>query len=306
MNLAALVGEPDVFLRDVFGRHRQVFRGAAGRFGELLVLEDLSALVATMNPALLRLVRAGKERPLSAVRRHGDPEDDALPPTRGIRAAIDDGFTLLIRSLHHTHGPVRDLAQQLSAEVGQPVQVNAFITPPGQQGVSMHYDVQDVFVLQVRGSKRWELAQPARALPREEDAFFSLTSQGRADAIRSSTPLDPVVLRDGDVLYLPRGTFHSPSTIDEESIHLTIAVPVPRKHDVLLELLSVSDMPWLRQHVDLDAVAGDVAAQEELRSGLLAAVRDALGEADLSDVLAAVRGRAYANAPSQPVEVLVA
>ena len=35
------------------------------------------------------------------------------------------------------------------------MQINAYITPPENQGFAAHYDTHDVFVLQVSGSKRW-------------------------------------------------------------------------------------------------------------------------------------------------------
>ena len=37
------------------------------------------------------------------------------------------------------------------------MQANAYITPPQNQGFSHHYDVHDVFVLQLAGEKEWTI-----------------------------------------------------------------------------------------------------------------------------------------------------
>jgi NAD(P)-dependent dehydrogenase (short-subunit alcohol dehydrogenase family) len=48
----------------------------------------------------------------------------------------------------------------LAADLGHPTQVNAYITPPSSRGFSPHYDVHDVFVLQVAGEKHWRIHEP--------------------------------------------------------------------------------------------------------------------------------------------------
>jgi hypothetical protein len=45
--------------------------------------------------------------------------------------------------------PIVAFSQQLVAELGHPVQANAYITPPSSRGFAPHYDVHDLFVLQV-------------------------------------------------------------------------------------------------------------------------------------------------------------
>ena len=45
------------------------------------------------------------------------------------------------------------------------MQINAYITPPENQGFAAHYDTHDVFVLQVAGSKRWTIHAPVLEHP---------------------------------------------------------------------------------------------------------------------------------------------
>jgi hypothetical protein len=99
------------------------------------------------------------------------------------------------------------------------VQANAYLTPRQSQGLPVHHDTHDVFVLQVAGTKRWLVYDPVLELPLREQRYDpELGPPGE-------TVLD-VVLGPGDTLYLPRGWLHQALTSDDDSLHLTIGVNV--------------------------------------------------------------------------------
>ncbi len=85
--------------------------------------------------------------------------NDQVADDRVLRQ-IDDGATLVLQALHRTWPPLVEFASQLSAELGHPVQINSYITPAQNRGFAPHYDVHDVFVLQVEGRKRWRIHAP--------------------------------------------------------------------------------------------------------------------------------------------------
>ena len=66
-----------------------------------------------------------------------------------VLAQLADGATLVLQGLHRTWPPLVDFGSRLADELGHPVQINAYITPPQNHGFAPHYDVHDVFVLQV-------------------------------------------------------------------------------------------------------------------------------------------------------------
>ena len=72
---------------------------------------------------------------------------------------------MVLQGLHRVWPPIIELCQQLAAELGHPVQANAYVTPPQNQGFSNHYDVHDVFVLQIEGEKRWQIHAPVLEAP---------------------------------------------------------------------------------------------------------------------------------------------
>ena len=135
-----------------------------------------------------------------------------------------DGSTVVLQALHRTHAPIARFAADLSADLGHPVQVNAYVTPPQNQGFSSHYDVHDVFVLQVAGEKRWRLHAPVVTDPLRDDPWTD--HRAAVEARAAEEPYLEAVLRPGDALYLPRGWLHAATALGEVSAHLTVGVHV--------------------------------------------------------------------------------
>jgi lysine-specific demethylase/histidyl-hydroxylase NO66 len=164
------------------------------------------------------------------------------------------GATIVLQGLHRSWPPLRAFTRRLVAELGHPAQVNAYITPESARGFDAHYDVHDVFVLQVSGEKHWSVHAPVREHPRPDEGW----SQWRA-AVESRArekPVLDVVLRPGDALYLPSGWLHSAVARAGTSIHLTVGVAPLTGADVARELVAeLSRSPALR--APLPIVGGD-------------------------------------------------
>ena len=82
-----------------------------------------------------------------------------------VAALFADGATVVLQALHRTWPPVIEFCTRLAAELGHPVQANSYVTPPSSRGFSAHYDVHDVFVLQLAGRKHWTIHAPVLADP---------------------------------------------------------------------------------------------------------------------------------------------
>ncbi|CAI5481197.1 unnamed protein product [Closterium sp. Yama58-4] len=120
---------------------------------------------------------------------------------------------------------------------------NVYVTPPASQGFSPHYDDIDAFVLQVEGCKRWRCYQGVKRHPGDDDdSAGGEDGEGEGEAAgeegllpRFSSgdfvqqelvepPILDVVLRPGDLLYMPRGVIHQAEAVDDQhSLHLTIS-----------------------------------------------------------------------------------
>ncbi|PEG38609.1 cupin [Mycolicibacterium agri] len=195
-------------------------------FGDLLSPETVDELIAE------RGVRA----PFIRLAKEGDvlAKDCYLGPA-GFGAEMPDqidsgkvvtqfasGATIVLQGLHRLWPPLIDFARRMVDDLGHPVQANAYITPPTNRGFDPHYDVHDVFVLQVSGQKRWIVHAPVHHHPLPSQPWTQ--HRGAIAARATEEPVIDTVLSEGDALYLPRGWVHSAQALDTTSIHLTIGV----------------------------------------------------------------------------------
>ena len=165
-------------------------------------------------------------------------------------ALFDDGHTVVLQGLHRVWEPLIDFAAALTTDLGHPVQVNAYVTPPSSQGFSAHYDVHDVFVLQVAGEKRWRIHEPVLRDPLRTEPWNDRRDEVAARA--AEAPVIDEVLRPGDALYLPRGYLHAAEALGGTSCHLTLGVhPVTRQALVATLVDLLSDDPALRGSLPL-------------------------------------------------------
>ena len=218
-----------------------------------------------------------------------------------------DGSTVVLQGLHRLWPPLIEFADQLAADLGHPTQVNAYITPPSSRGFSPHYDVHDVFVLQVAGEKHWRIHEPVLAHPLRSQPWSDRATEVAAAAERE--PVIDAVLTPGDVLYLPRGFLHSATALGEISAHLTIGVhPVTRwaAAESALDLVRTlaADDPALRGSLPLGLDLADPGTTRDDVTAVLAGLREWLDRVDPDAVAERLRARTWAQVRPGPVAPL--
>ena len=120
---------------------------------------------------------------------------------------------------------VQQLMQSLDPTPGQSGMWPASYGQWSASGFNPHYDRHDVLAVQVRGRKRWRVAEPEFAHPTGRDHHRPAPSDERFGF--------DTILESGDVLFLPRGWWHEAIPLGEESLHITIAMSPPTAHNVL-------------------------------------------------------------------------
>ncbi|CAJ1064463.1 Hypothetical predicted protein [Xyrichtys novacula] len=108
------------------------------------------------------------------------------------------------------------IQEKLECFFGALVGSNIYITPEDSQGLPAHYDDVEVFILQLEGQKRWRLYNPTVPLATE----YCVEPEDRI-----GSPTHEITLKEGDLLYFPRGTIHQASTPPgvHHSTHLTLS-----------------------------------------------------------------------------------
>jgi ribosomal protein L16 Arg81 hydroxylase len=161
-----------------------------------------------------------------------------------ISEMVGAGATICVTGLECAHPKLARAAAQIRRELGflGEVSFRAYLSPPGG-GVDIHYDARVATTLQLSGSKRWWFsANPHHPYPsRNSTRPAGWTATSRPPPIRS---LRSVLLRPGDLLCLPAGTWHR-ARAQTTSLALNLAFDSNRPE--LLDLVTALVGPTLEK-----------------------------------------------------------
>jgi ribosomal protein L16 Arg81 hydroxylase len=203
-----------------------VSRSKSTYFTALLSFSDVDRILcdSVARRPDLRIVRDGREIPIGGM--GGDPEVGRELVYQQYR----NGGTIVLQFLQQRWPPLANLCRGLSRELAASFQVNAYLTPAGEQGLGPHYDTHDVIVVQSFGQKRWRLFD-------HQPYDLPLSSQVFQKTMDPGPVAKEFVLKAGDSLYIPRGCVHEAFSDDSTSLHLTIGVHPISFGSVLLSAL---------------------------------------------------------------------
>src|SRR3954454_929663 len=150
-----VAGDLDEFGAATWGREARLSRAAdlakhadgehPAAFGDLFDLAAVDELLSRrgLRTPFLRIAKQGTvvdSKHFTGDGGVGAEVSDQLRDDR-VAALFADGHTVVLQGVHRTWAPVTELAEGLNADLGHPVQVNAYVTPASSTGFSAHYDV---------------------------------------------------------------------------------------------------------------------------------------------------------------------
>lgn len=204
-----------------------------GRFRGLVSTEAIDHLlnVGGLRPETFRLVRSGdvpRDRYIRKRRYSPIMLADAIDPEL-VYQEYHRGASMLLIHAEACVEAVQKLALALAMRWGCATTAHVALSPPqGARALDTHYDSFDVVVLQVEGDKRWDVFAPCHPLPL---VFQRFAKYGRRPD-EADPPLMSVLLREGDVLVLPRGYLHHARCAEGHSLHVALNLRFATYYDV--------------------------------------------------------------------------
>ena len=169
--------------------------------------------------------------------RYPDPDASLVktPPSGVVLdRAYKSGHTIVVNDLQNKIKNIYCLCRDIENLFICKSNCNAYISPEKSQGLDIHYDNQDIIILQLAGEKFWEYDHVSCLYPLDDDIYDE-------QYISACTDLNTIQLTPGSVLYLPRGTAHRVKTgTDTHSIHLTISITPFRYLHLIQNLLEIA------------------------------------------------------------------
>jgi len=275
----------DSFLARALHREHVHVPGSPVDTAGLLTWDDLNDILALhrLEPPRLRLAVDG-----SHLHRHDYTTPEVtrrltvvhrLQPG-ALHERLAEGATLVLDAVDELHTPLADFATALERFVRTGVQINAYASFTPTQGFGLHWDDHDTVVAQLAGSKRWRLYGSTRAAPLHRDAALA--------PLPNREPIADLVLKPGDLLYVPRGWWHEVTADQgEPSLHVTAGLQTRTGADLVAWVVDrLRRDPGFRSDVPVhDTPVARAAYADHLRALLTAELADPA----LVDVFAASR-----------------
>ncbi len=188
----------------------------------------------------------------------GDARSGHMVPVEGIDAAAPYrcGLSVYLTDVGPYFPDIDGLVRKLEFELGinEGCARAGVFASPTSGGISCHYDSVDVFSIQLRGTKKFDVA-PVTELrhpwgfqhitgSKPIDDLYPQATEGFPDS--EKVEFQSVEMQPGTVLYMPRGTWHRTQAAGD-SIAVSIGMEAPSAAECVLEqlrLLLLQDPAW--------------------------------------------------------------
>jgi len=186
-----------------------VHRNDPGYYGDLFTLKDFDESVKSGR---------GYVKTAEATTKKQARLEGTGPKTlERILTDMHEGRTLILDGMQDFNAKLGLMCRLLAQQTGARFQTNIYLTPPSGKGFQAHWDNHDVFVMQVMGSKRWQVEKTRRTLPQADG---TIEEEGRE--LRGE--LYEFTLQQGDMVYIPRGFVHAAEAGPDSSLHITLGM----------------------------------------------------------------------------------
>ena len=196
-----------------------------------LPFESSQGTAAALLPAPLTAFGAeffgGTDRDVIVGRQGELRTTPGLLTSDAIQSYLAEGYTIGLRQAHRHDANLSALARSFEHDLGGKVDIHLYWTPAGEPGFGWHYDAEEVFVLQLAGSKTWSLRKNTvnpwplmEAIPPNQQYE------------REIMPIRQHHLIAGGWLYIPGGYWHA-TVAGEQSMSMSIGVRAPIAMDLL-------------------------------------------------------------------------
>jgi hypothetical protein len=178
---------------------------------------------------------------------------------------LAQGFNFCITSIDEKAPHLTALCNDIRARTFEQIKIGVIVTTGKFGAFKLHYDPEDLIILQVEGRKRWKIYGPAVSNPVIDMALQTPPPE--------QAPIFNEVLQPGDFLFVPGGNWHRCENGPGRSLHLGFFFLPPAGWHFIKAVMSelVADENFRKPLTRLSGRAELAAAEADLRRRAVAA-----------------------------------
>jgi len=176
-----------------------------------------------------------------------------------VDAYLAQGFNLCITYIDENAPPLMALCNDIRARTFEQIKVGVIVTTGKFGAFKLHFDPEDLIILQVEGTKRWKIFGPAVSNP--------VIGMPHQEPPPEDAPIFDEVLKPGDFLFVPGGNWHRCENGPGRSLHLGFFFQPPTSWHFIKFVMSnlVADEAFRRPLTRLSGGAELAAAEADFK-----------------------------------------
>lgn len=228
---------PEEFFRDYYGRKPLHIPGAADKFAGVMSWDHLNRLLnmtALWSQETIVLKHDTRTIPPQAYSTQVTDRRDqqALQPDPAkVMDFIRRGASFGLNRIDTFDAGMRAVGAALEEALAGRAQANLYCSRKETQAFDVHFDTHDVFALHCEGEKEWHLYETVEDNPIHHPLFRRQPVEQRR--ARAGRVVQTVLLKPGDLLYVPRGVYHDALCVTDNCVHIAYGVTTVIGIDVL-------------------------------------------------------------------------
>ena len=201
---------------------------------EIMNIKNLNKLISMHNcwdNKNFSLVLNKNTIPFTAFFTKGDTlgfAKTAPDPTK-VENYLRKGASLVLNDLIYFSNEIEKLASDLQTITNGRCQANLYFSMQSHQAFAPHFDTHDVFALHCEGEKIWNIYENFEKDPINHPIYKQELNDKTENPGKVT---DQVLLKPGDLLYLPRGQFHDALASKNGAMHIAFGITYLKPIDI--------------------------------------------------------------------------
>jgi ribosomal protein L16 Arg81 hydroxylase len=216
------------FFAEHYDRKPAHIVGGAEKFSSVISWDGLTGILnmtAAWSSASLQLVLDRNVVPPRNYCRKALSRDglDVLQPDADkVMALLSQGASLVANDIDTLTPGLRGVAAALEKALSGKAQANLYCSWKERQAFGTHFDTHDVYAMHIAGEKLWRIYETRADNPIAHPQFKSYGQEWH-DANKGEVAQE-ILMRPGDLLYIPRGLYHDAIATSDGTIHIAFGV----------------------------------------------------------------------------------
>ena len=156
-----------------------------------------------------------------------------MPITGKVHGLLAQGAALICNNVDRLTPAMSSFAAAIEDAIECKVQANLYCSWRERKAFDSHFDMHGVWVLQAEGVKRWLIYEGRIDNPIHHPRFHGFDQDYHHEA-RGEVLMD-ILMRPGDLLYIPRGQYHDALAKSGGTIHVSFGTYPVNGMDLLTE-----------------------------------------------------------------------